>query len=301
MLMNEFFIKNILSEELFGSKICESAEDYEIVNFLYEELMLEKLLYGEPVSIPELRKLLRNKILNFEFIKLDGEVRPARGTTMMKYIPKSDHPKGIRPSSPKVATFYDLDKDAWRSVSKKSKEVVLKKDEEKGKPVLIVKDKEAEEPTKKEPEVTTKEPEVTTTSKLPDVDVDIDTGVEKEEPGYELPDVDVETPETPETPEEKGFKVPDVDIEKEEKPEVKPEKKEKEFKLPDVSIPKLKKKEQIIKPKVVPEAPSETTILLPKEQKPEGEAEPKAKPKIVSETPPEIGYEENSPDEEEIE
>ena len=139
--MTEFIIKNILSELLFDNRICESVEDQMIVNYFYEELLLERLLYGEPVTVPELRKLLHNKILNFEFIKLDGEVRPAKGTTMMKYIPQSDHPKGIRPSSPKVATFYDLMKKDWRSVSQRSKEIVLKKSEETGKPVVMVKDK----------------------------------------------------------------------------------------------------------------------------------------------------------------
>ena len=72
---------------------------------------------------------------------LDGEVRPARGTTLMKYVPQSQHPQGIRPSSKKVATFYDLEKKDWRSVSQRSKEIVLDKDEETGKPVIMVKDK----------------------------------------------------------------------------------------------------------------------------------------------------------------
>ena len=138
--MNEITIKNILAEELLGNRICESIEDQQIVDFFYKEFLLEKFLWGEPISVPELRKLLRKKIVNFEFIKLDGEVRPAKGTTMMKYIPPKDHPKGIRPSSPKVATFFDLDKDAWRSVSKRSKEIVIKKDEETGKPIIVVKD-----------------------------------------------------------------------------------------------------------------------------------------------------------------
>ena len=168
--MTEFGIKNILSELLFGNRICESADDRWIVNYLYDELLLERLLYGEPVTVPELRALLHKKILNFKFIKLDGEIRPAKGTTMMKYIPQAAHPKGIRPSSPKVATFYDLEKDDWRSVSQRSKEIVLDKDEETGKPVIMVKDKpeggdvairdkgKEVEPDIEEPEVT---PEIT--------------------------------------------------------------------------------------------------------------------------------------------
>ena len=139
--MNKILIKNILTEELFGYSPCQSTQDLNIVNYLYSNLLLEKLLYGEPLDISELRKLLRKKIVNFEFIKLSGEVRPARGTTLMRYIPPKDHPRGIRPSSPKVATFYDLDKDAWRSVSRRSKEIVLKKDEESDKPIIVVRDK----------------------------------------------------------------------------------------------------------------------------------------------------------------
>ena len=143
--MTELFIKNLLSEILFGSRICESLEDKEIVDFLYESLVLEKLLYGQHLTVPELRSLLRKKILNFKFIKLNGEIRPAKGTTMMKYIPPASHPKGGHPSSPKVATFYDLQKDDWRSVSQRSKQIVLDKDEETGKPVVMVKDKGAED------------------------------------------------------------------------------------------------------------------------------------------------------------
>jgi len=139
--MTEFLIKNIVAEILFDNRICESMDDKWIVDYLYEELLLEKLLYGEPITVPELRALLHKKILNFEFIKLNGEIRPAKGTTMMKYVPTDQHPKGIRPSSPKVATFYDLEKFDWRSVSQRSKEIVLKKDETTGKPVIMVKDK----------------------------------------------------------------------------------------------------------------------------------------------------------------
>ena len=174
-MLTEFFIKNILAEELFGSRICESLEDKEFVDYLYKEFLLERLLYGEPVTISELRALLRQKILNFEFIKLDGEIRPAKGTTMTKYIPQSQHPKGIRPSSPKVATFYDLEKRDWRSVSQRSKEIVLKQVEDTGKPIIMVKDKPVGgdvgvSDISKEPE-TTEQPILT----IDDKPVDIET------------------------------------------------------------------------------------------------------------------------------
>lgn len=139
--MSELLIKNIISEILFENKICESLEDRWIVNYFYDNLLCEKLLYGQTLTVPELRSLLRQKIINFQFIKLDGEIRDAKGTLKMDYVPQSQHPKGIRPSSPKVATFYDLEKNDWRSVSQRSKEIVLQKSEETGKPVVMVKDK----------------------------------------------------------------------------------------------------------------------------------------------------------------
>jgi len=111
----------------------------------------EKLLVGEPVSVEELRKVLNKKILNFEFIKIDGDVRPAKGTTMMKYVPTAEQPTGENPSSDKVAAFYDLDKNKWRSVSNRSKEIVLDVDKETGKPKISISDKipKTEEPADK--------------------------------------------------------------------------------------------------------------------------------------------------------
>jgi len=146
--MTKQFIKHILSEILFGNRLSESIIQYNDINFLYDKLMLEKLLIGEPVSLPELRDILNKKILNFEFVKIDGEVRPARGTTMMKYIPKDDQPSGMHPSSDKVAAFFDLDKQAWRSVSNKSREIILDKDEVTGKPKVVVSDKKPKEEPK---------------------------------------------------------------------------------------------------------------------------------------------------------
>jgi hypothetical protein len=110
------------------------------VNFLYEKLLLE-LLVGEPLTIDELRDLLSKKIIDFEFIKLDGEVRPAKGTTNLKYVPIDSQPKGTGNPHPTVATFYDLKKQLWRSVSQRSKEIVLKQDEQGKNPLVTVTDK----------------------------------------------------------------------------------------------------------------------------------------------------------------
>jgi hypothetical protein len=134
-MMTEYIIKKILAEELFGNRLCESVFQQSKLNFMYRKLLLEALV-GEPITIDELRDLLQQKIVNFEFIKLNGEVRPARGTTNLKYVPKDSRPKGTGQSSPTVATFFDLKKQLWRSVSQKSKEIVLKQDME-GKPTIV--------------------------------------------------------------------------------------------------------------------------------------------------------------------
>ncbi len=233
-MVSEFLIKKVLTEELYGNSICEDTNQHNIVNFFYERLLLEKLLVGQPVTVPELRKVLRNKILNFEFIKLDGEVRPARGTTMMKYIPSEDHPKGIRPSSPKVATFFDIDKKAWRSVSQRSKEIVLKYGfGEKKKPVFVVRDKEApkeeepkreipkEEPIKAVEPIEKPEIEVEPIEKPEDVEVqDVEP---KEKPGIGIRDVEPEIKTDVEVKDVEPRQAAEVkDVDAEEMPDVAP-------------------------------------------------------------------------------
>src|ERR1035437_8041515 len=127
-MITEFLIKKILSEILLENRVSESVIEQNLISYYYKELLCEALLFGEPLTIKELRDLLRKKILHFEFVKLDGTVRDVKkATLMMKHIPQSAHPKGIRPSNPtKVATWYDLTKHDWRSTSVKSKEIVLK-------------------------------------------------------------------------------------------------------------------------------------------------------------------------------
>jgi len=141
MVGTEFTIKNIISKIIFGSMICESLEDRLFVNYIFNVLNEGQYLDGEPISIEELRNLLRKQIINFKFIKLNGEIRPARGTTNLKFIPQRDHPKGVRSPSSKVATFYDLSKDAWRSVSNRSKEIALQIDSKTHEKKVIISDK----------------------------------------------------------------------------------------------------------------------------------------------------------------
>ena len=52
----------------------------------------------------------------FAFVKKDGSVRIALGTTNLQIVPRDKHPKGNK-ASDKVVTFFDLEKQAWRSLS----------------------------------------------------------------------------------------------------------------------------------------------------------------------------------------
>jgi len=194
-----------------------------------EEALNEKLLIGEPISVPELRDLLHKKVINFEFVKLDGEVRPAKGTTMMKYIPKDQQPTGDNPSSDKVAAFYDLSKGEWRSVSNRSDEIVLKRDPETGKPKVVISDKEPkEEPTKPQ---YPKERDVEKRPIVPKAEPIVKPSVRPEEPSIPEPE-EIEEPE-----EETPLNIEDPNIQAD---EVEPE----EIVAPEPEVPEIEEPEE---------------------------------------------------------
>lgn len=63
----------------------------------------------------DLKKLLREGEVEFEYKKLNGQTRPARGTLKMDMIPEEAHPTTGKPVIPNSINYYDLDKNAWRS------------------------------------------------------------------------------------------------------------------------------------------------------------------------------------------
>jgi hypothetical protein len=69
------------------------------------------------MKIAELRKQLSNGITNFAFIKKDGSVRIANGTTNLEMIPEENHPKGTGKASDKILAYFDTDKSSWRCLS----------------------------------------------------------------------------------------------------------------------------------------------------------------------------------------
>lgn len=72
--------------------------------------------------VKKLRDLLSKDIVNFTFVKLDGSKRKAVGTRNIDIVRaiggNSQVPKGVRVPSPRVLTFWDLQKKAWRCCRK---------------------------------------------------------------------------------------------------------------------------------------------------------------------------------------
>ena len=122
--------------------IFEQLLDNNFQNFK-EKALLEKILIGEPLLPMELKYLLNKGIVDFEFIKVDGITkRKARATRMTEYVPARNMPHGGY-VSPKIIPWYDLKKQAWRSVSKlRTKEIVRLPSENDNEVLVQIKDKQ---------------------------------------------------------------------------------------------------------------------------------------------------------------
>ena len=70
----------------------------------------------------DLKRALYEGIVLFEFVKRDGTLRHARGTTCPDLVPTDDTPKGRRTPEQQAlydrqtVAFYDIDKKGWRSM-----------------------------------------------------------------------------------------------------------------------------------------------------------------------------------------
>ena len=60
--------------------------------------------------------VLREGQVAFSFIKLNGQIRDAEGTTNLALVPEDKQPKGLVPIQEQYATvaFFDLEKNEWR-------------------------------------------------------------------------------------------------------------------------------------------------------------------------------------------
>ena len=75
-------------------------------------------------DIKDFKNALKNGVVYFEYVKKDGTIREAKGTTNESLIPESDIPKGesTRKYTPNdnVTKYYDLEKNGWRSFNSNS-------------------------------------------------------------------------------------------------------------------------------------------------------------------------------------
>ena len=74
------------------------------------------------VKTEEFKEILRMGKVHFEYTKKDGTLREAIGTLNPELIPGDMKPKD---SSTNITNtrYYDLDKNAWRSISYETKEI----------------------------------------------------------------------------------------------------------------------------------------------------------------------------------
>ena len=74
------------------------------------------------MNIPDLKKALYEGVVLFEFVKKDGSIRHARGTTCPDLIPTDNMPQNKRTPQQQAlydrqtVAFYDIDKKGWRSM-----------------------------------------------------------------------------------------------------------------------------------------------------------------------------------------
>ena len=71
-------------------------------------------------NVEELKAMLHEGIVEFEFIKKDGSVRNAKGTLLAEYLPASNGNTPARKKNDNVQVYYDLDKKSFRSFLKAS-------------------------------------------------------------------------------------------------------------------------------------------------------------------------------------
>jgi len=62
---------------------------------------------------------MRTDRVSFSYVKLNGQIRDAEGTTNLALIPSEKHPLSsapdVRPENYATVAYFDLDKNEWRS------------------------------------------------------------------------------------------------------------------------------------------------------------------------------------------
>ena len=73
-------------------------------------------------DLTEFGKMLREGIVEFEFIKKDGSVRSAKGTLVAEHLPapKADSDGTSRKPNENVMVYFEMEKQSFRSFVKES-------------------------------------------------------------------------------------------------------------------------------------------------------------------------------------
>ena len=71
-------------------------------------------------DVNDLKQMLHEGIVSFEFIKKDGSVRQAKGTLVAEHLPALKENDKSRKPSENVVVYFDMDKKSWRSFVKES-------------------------------------------------------------------------------------------------------------------------------------------------------------------------------------
>jgi hypothetical protein len=75
------------------------------------------------VKIEDLKQILQMEKAHFEYKKKDGTIREAFGTLQFAYIPEDQQPKSNSDYEYTNFRYFDLGKNAWRSISSDVSEV----------------------------------------------------------------------------------------------------------------------------------------------------------------------------------
>lgn len=73
-------------------------------------------------NLTEFSNMLREGIVDFEFVKNDGSIRQAKGTLVAEHLPapKADSDNTPRKKNENVMVYFDMEKKAFRSFVKES-------------------------------------------------------------------------------------------------------------------------------------------------------------------------------------
>ena len=74
------------------------------------------LAITKAMMVENLKEKLRNGVAHFIFIKKNGEVREAWGTTSKSLVETKVNGRGIDRESVATTAYFDIEKGAWRSL-----------------------------------------------------------------------------------------------------------------------------------------------------------------------------------------